>query len=251
MDDERRIRLQVAPFIFFASLGWGVLLNYQIIIKTIGISSGDCKVSEWQPLVQLFAALVGLAGAGALVIASGFIIVSATNLMLRLLMHAVGAVMKWRVGYKRAGWCPHLILTPDAMKRIRKKYIESDSNSFERYDFYAIIAFDHWFIRGINEGSHRWLVRCWSGVIISLSNTIAVLFSYLVLLIEYYYVDGMRVGALYWIVTVFLCAIFLAQAYFSWKDYCMMMEFQAIIGRRKSQEYISGFKARLNMRAKP
>lgn len=159
MDPIRQIRLIIAPFFFFLSLGLALwpLENPQIttthIIGIIGIST--------LPL--------------------GFLISNITIILLRLIFRIFGRNYEtdftvadvnriWDNLNIRAQYRDELF--PQNSTRINKSSLDNILD--------VTIIHDHGILYNNNRGIHEWIMRAYSGFVISINSVMAIIFSYIV-----------------------------------------------------------------------
>lgn len=148
MDDIRRIRFFIPPFIFFLSLFWGGYLS----------EPTPPWITEYKTenLLGLVAAL------GVSAIPLGFLISTISIFILRLLSHLLR-----RRTYE-------VSVDDDTRQRIRNRLgqvPELDRN----WEFYEIASFDHGLLP---NGVNRWIARRWTTFNVSAHSCVAVLIAY-------------------------------------------------------------------------
>jgi len=210
MDEDRRIRFFVAPFMFLASLAWGIARD-----PTIGLTSllgVELKLNELPSLIA------AIASGGLALFPLGFAIGTITYVVLRLISEAA-CFFGW-------GSRSHEVHFSAPSLAAVWRTIEMPGNPDRWEAFFAGIVFDYDVLAKNHEPIHRWLFRRWNAFSISVTSTTALILS---LGFGWFLGIGWR-NDWHWPV-VCLCVVLVASAILSWRDTMGMAQFMA----RRSQ----------------
>jgi hypothetical protein len=205
MDDDRRIRFLVAPFIFLASLAWGIVRDPNIKLTSL-LPGIELKLNDLTGLAT------AIAGGGLALFPLGYAIGTITYVALRLLSE-IACLFGWGSRSHEV----HLSKTPLATVW-RAIGVSGPPNRWDA--FFAGVVFDHDLLRTKCEGIHKWLFRRWNAFSIAVTSITALLLSLWV---------GNFIGIAWrndWHCIVFtLCAVLVLSACFAWRDTMGMLAF--------------------------
>jgi hypothetical protein len=163
MDEDRKIRFQVAPILFIASLLLGALSDQGArawILRVLENPDGGAK-------------LIGIvAGGGVVVFAGGYIIGTCTQFLLRVIF-----------------WCKSLLvggsrfhevaLSEESLRRVWERIDAPPAKQPRLQELSAGAAFDYDVLRKDHEGVHGWLFRRWNGFNTAANSIMALALSFL------------------------------------------------------------------------
>jgi hypothetical protein len=206
MDEDRRIRFFVAPFMFLASLAWGMARDPKVgLASVIGV---ELKLD------QITSLLAAIAGAGLALFPLGFAIGTITYVALRLVFE-VGC-------FFGLGSRSHEIYFSAATLPAVWRAIEMPDEPDRKEAFIAGVVFDYDVLAKTHEPVHRWLFRRWNAFSISITSTTALVLSLVI---------GGLLGIewrndWHWPV-IGLCVVLVVSAILSWRDTMAMAAFMA------------------------
>ncbi len=156
MEHDRRLRFLIPPFVFFASLLWGSMLDphSHLLQRLVAPSLGQRDLFQLIPLV--------LAG-GVAVVAMGFLISAIAIAGLRLIFIG-GCLTGWTPGGYEAN------VPKSTFPALWKSVTESDT-PVERDMLYAVGAYDHW---RLPRELHEWRGRRWNTFMVSVNCCVAI-----------------------------------------------------------------------------
>lgn len=212
MDEDRRIRFLVAPFLFFASLATGMLLD-----------------AEWRPVLwnaireipkESIAAMITILVSGGIgIFAAGFVIGTFTYVLLRVSFLAVS----WCTGGSRQH---EIALSDDTLNALRRELKSTLANGPGRNridELYIGVTFDHGVLRMLNDGLHNWMVRRWNAFSINATSATGLALSLL-------FGGSLGISSCWWYAAIVMIAItFCITAIWAWHDTMMMLSFQATL----------------------
>jgi len=210
MDEDRRIRFFVAPFMFLASLAWGMARDPKVgLDSVIGL---DLKLDQLTSLVA------AIAGAGLTLFPLGFAIGTIAYVSLRLLSE-VACFFGW-------GSRSHEVYFSTANLSLVWRAIEMPGDPDRWEAFLAGVVFDYDVLAKNHEPVHRWIFRRWNAFSISVTSTTALILSLAI---------GRLIGIewrndWHWPVLL-LCVVLVVSAIFSWRDTMTMAAFMARRGQ--------------------
>jgi len=193
MDQDRQIRFAIPPFFLLASLLWGAYLG--------GVNvSPVLKPDTAKEILGL------LAAAAVAVVPLGFLISSASILLLRLLACLLG-----KPTYEA-------VLTEDAYGKVWTR-IHAPSPKDGRKILYAAATFDHELLA---PGIHTWLMRRWNAFNLAAHSSVALLLAHV--MAPYFHVPQTW---RWWRWTALLVVLLICAAAIAWRETMSMIEFQA------------------------
>jgi hypothetical protein len=210
MDGTRRIRFLVAPLLFLASLGWGVLVSNSDAFKQL--------IERYLPQNEISKVVSVVTGGGVIIFTLGVVIGTISYVFLR----SCAVTINYLRSNDVQGIATHeLFLKDTAFNEIWAKLnLVSDPNRHQ--DFYAAMSFDHGILYKRNRGVHNWMVRRWNAFSIGVTSVTALALSLIV---------GPLLSvplSCTWLIPVTLVAlVFAATARWAWRDTMGMLAFQA------------------------
>ena len=205
MDDDRRIRFLVAPFIFLASLAWGIARDPCITLTSL-LPGIELKLNDLTGLAT------AIAGGGLALFPLGYAIGTISYVALRLPFE-----IACRFGWGSRSHEVHL--SKELLATVWR--VIGASEPPNRWDaLFAGVVFDHDLLRTKYEGIHKWIFRRWNAFSIAVTSITALLLSLWV---------GSFVGIAWridWHCSVLtLCAVLAFSAWFAWRDTMGMLAF--------------------------
>jgi hypothetical protein len=159
MEHDRQFRFVIPPFVFFASLLWGAVVDPNFhaldILKDVTSKGG---FADALPII--------LAG-GIAVIAMGFLISTLAILFLRLLFF-----LPWLIGFAPGGYEGNV---PSQAFSAIWKIVAFGPCEQDRDMLYAVATYDHW---KLPEQLHEWLARRWNTFMVSMNCFVALAVSH-------------------------------------------------------------------------
>lgn len=206
MDEDRRIRFLVAPFIFLASLAWGIVRDPCVNLASL-LPGVELKLNDLPGIVA------AIAGGGLALFPLGYAIGVISYVGLRLIFGIV-----YLFGF---GSTSHEVCFPEKLLPSLWKVIEMPGKPHRRDVFFAGAEFDYDLLRTKYLGIHNWLFRRWSAFNIAVTSITALLLSLLV---------GQGLLKIVWhnewqCAVYTLCIILFVSALFAWKDTMGMLAF--------------------------
>lgn len=204
MDEDRKIRFQVAPILFVASLLLGALLNHGVHSTVEAL--GELNSSK----------LIGIiAGGGVVVFAVGYVIGTCTQLLLRLIFWCKA----WLLGGSRFH---EVALSDDSLKRVWDLIGAPPGKPDRSKELFAGVAFDFGVLKKDCEGVSQWLFRRWNGFNTAANSIVALVLSLLV---------GPSIGVpcrySWWLPVVAFVFVLGIVAFLSWRETMNMVGFMA------------------------
>jgi hypothetical protein len=205
MDDDRKIRFQVAPVLFVASLLLGALFD----------QGARDSIVQFLERPDWGAKLIGIvAGGGVVVFAGGYIIGTCTQFLLRMIF--------WCKAFLFGGSRFHEVaLSNDSLERVWH-LIGAPEEPKRSKELFAGAVFDFAILKKDREGVNQWLFRRWNGFNTAANSIFALVLSLLV---------GPSIGVpwgYWWWQSVLAFAVVLGlTAYWSWREAMNMVGFMA------------------------
>jgi hypothetical protein len=193
MDELRRIRFFIPPFIFFLSLFWGSYLSNVTPPPWI-------KNLTYKDLLNLAVILAGAA------IPLGFVINSISITFLRFFFFIIrrGTYEVW--------------LNKEALKRI-EKLVGSGIKLDKKWELYGVATFDHGLLdKRLNE----WIGRRWTIFNLSAHSCIAIIIAHILApFLQISYSEDWGLSSIFFII------IFIISAIIAYKHTMQMLDFQS------------------------
>lgn len=204
MDEDRKIRLLVAPILFIASLLLGGALSGQPASHFI-----DLKDQDWSKLIGIIAA------GGVAVFAAGYGIGTCTQFVLRL-------IFRFRPHSWGKSRSHEVALDDDSFKRVWD-LIGAPGEPDPSLELYAGAAFDFGVLKKHREGVHEWLFRRWNAFNMAANSVWPLILS---LPIGHWAIE--IPWSLMWCLPVLILAVALSfMAVWAWNDAMKMAGFMA------------------------
>lgn len=206
MDEDRRIRFLVAPFIFLASLAWGIVRDPCVNLSSL-LPGVDLKLNDLSGIVAT------IAGGGLALFPLGYAIGAISYVGLRLIFLIV-----YQCGF---GSTSYEVCIPEKLLPTLWKIIKMPESPHRRDVFFAGVAFDYDLLSTKYLGIHKWLFRRWSAFNIAATSITALLLSLVV---------GQGLLKIEWhtewqCAVLTLCIILFISAILAWKDTMGMLAF--------------------------
>jgi len=208
MDEDRRIRMLVAPILFVASLLWGDWFTSSALILP------KLKVNDLQ------AAFNVIAGGGVVVFTAGYVIGTMTHFILRLsFWWAPACCVKSRY-YEAA-------VSDETLQSIWGQ-LGASGNFDRRLELSAVASFDHGLVREKYEGIHRWLLRRWNAFSIAATSSLG-----LALSLIFGAAIGIPWDRRWWLPVAAFAALLIPVMVWNWRDTMRMIDFAASLPLNK------------------
>jgi hypothetical protein len=209
MDEDRKIRFEVAPILFIASLLLGALIN-----KGLHSVVDDLEKLGTSKLIGI------IAGGGVIVLAAGYVIGTFTHFLLR-------QFFLWRPRSWGKSRFHEVALSDNPFKWIWERVGAPPGKSDPEQQLFAGVAFDHGVLRKDWEGVHQWLLRRWNGFNTAANSILALLLALLV---------GPSIGVPwgYWwcLSVVAFMGVLGFVAFRAWHDTMNMLDFMANLEKK-------------------
>ena len=202
MDELRRIRFFIPPFIFFLSLFWGLYLSRD----TLPLWLNNLTNKDLLVLVTILAASA---------IPIGFLINTISITFLRILFFIMrqGTYEVW--------------LSNEALKRIEER-VDSGLTLDKKWELYGAATFDHELLdKGVNE----WIARRWTIFNLSAHSCAAIIIAHLI-------APSLKISSNEdWILSsIFIIVILIISAIIAYKNTMEMLHFQSYRKFQKKQK---------------
>jgi hypothetical protein len=214
VDEIRRLRFQVAPLLFIASLGWGMWMDpvWRPTIASLFAGSSE------HPEKSIGQAITILAGGGIVVFTMGLVIGTFSYVILRSVFYIDGKCRGLE------GVNTHeVFLAGHTLSQIREK-LNPSMRLAPIQDFYAAVTFDHGILQTRNPGVYHWMVRRWNAFSISVTSISGLMLSLIV-----GFLFCIHISYKWLIPVIILLVIFSVTAIYAWLDTMRMLAFQATL----------------------
>lgn len=197
MDQDRQIRLLIAPFFLYAWIGLGALFDESNIVRDL----------PW---------MMGTGGAVALVT-----FITASLLPLGFLLGAINHVLL-HCSFRVLRGKPYDTIQSDERFCMLWPDLKTDLERSNKHLLNASVTLDH---ELISDGVHTWIMRRWSAFLVSANSLLAVLLAHL---LAYTFAFLLRIEQTYswWGFTIAVFIFLLPNAIITWKGTVEMLEFQ-------------------------
>lgn len=207
MDDDRRIRFLVSPFVFVVFLLWSLALDPARSLDNL-LPAVSLRIPN-----DLANAVAALAAGGSAVFVIGLAIGTLTHVALR----ASFTIARWRKGRSQ-----EIALSAETLKAICRAIGMNSNKPSHRDELFVAVCFDHGSLHKDHGGLHTWIRRRWSAFNISASSATAILLAYLASL----YFD-ISLCQRWYVPAGLLFLVFVASAVCAWRDTMQMYKFMA------------------------
>ena len=241
MDEQRKIRWLIPPFLFLGSLVWGIASGGvsmpklpQPLLSLFQSTTQPANGGHWGP--ENVIAILGLVAAGGgFLLASGYVFTTITICLLQAFFYIRAWILELGSGPPRSR--NHEVeLSKEARDALCRGFAlpdsvltESDLRHSRKYELSAGATFDHQFLGKNRKRINQWLVRRWNGFHVNATSTCALLLS----ILAGCALNGWRFGAAkcwwWWFLPGALAGLCLLTAIRAWRSTMMMIEFQLAI----------------------
>jgi hypothetical protein len=211
MDQLRQIRYLVAPFFFFASIVLGRYLENPSSLLMLSAPILGVVAASFFPIGFLISAVERLSSA---------FFFGTVGRLLSALFFGVRSLLLRQVPRRRKFRFHEAAFSDETFQRMWE-HLGLPGKTEQRFEYFASNAFDHGVV---SERINHWLMRAWSGYVMSIDSCVALISAWFV---GKCFLEVNPPGCFWELATAVASLLLLGNAALSWYRYTRMLELQA------------------------